>query len=69
MKIIKLIAGGFVVMATYNVGKLVGGFKVAKTIADELDEMFPGYKKTVTKLASEKLIDSIFDKTDPEESQ
>lgn len=67
MKIVKLIAGGLVVIATYNVGKLVGGFKVLKYTADELDEIFPDFKKDAIKHASEKVIDHIFDKPEKEE--
>jgi hypothetical protein len=67
MKIIKFIAGGLVVVATYNVGKLVGGFKVIKVIADVIEEVSPGTKKHAAKLTSEKVIDIIFDDPDKEE--
>ena len=70
MKVIKLLAGGLVVVVTYNVGKLVGGLKVAKIVADELEDVFPGYKKAVAKKVSENVIDNIFDKSkEGEESQ
>jgi hypothetical protein len=69
MKIVKLIAGGLVVLATYHVGKLVGGFKVAKVAIDILEEECPGIKKYTTKCACEKVIDHIFDKPEEEGSQ
>lgn len=70
MKVVKLLAGGVAIVLTYNIGKLVGGFKVAKYVADGLDEVFPGFKKGAVKHASEKVIDCIFDKPEEEkESQ
>lgn len=67
MKIVKLLAGGTVIVVTYYVGKIVGGFKVAKFVADGLEEDFPGVKKYVAEQISKKVIDDIFD--DPTEKE
>ena len=69
MKVAKLLAGGAVIVATYHVGKLVGGFKVVKIIADTFEEEFPGVKKYVAERISKKAIDEIFDDPKEEESQ
>lgn len=69
MKIVKLLAGGAVIVVTYYVGKIVGGFKVAKFVADGLEEDFPGVKKYVAEQISKKVIDDIFDDPKKAESQ
>ena len=69
MKVVKMLAGGLVVVATYNVGKLVGGVKAVKYIIDGLEEVFPGTKKAIVKKASDRAIEHIFDKPEHEESQ
>lgn len=63
MKIIKLLAGGAAIVVTYNVGKLVGELKVMKSVTDGLEEIFPGLKRHTAKLACDKIIDHIFDKS------
>ena len=69
MKIVKLLAGGTVLVVTYYVGKLVGGFQVAKFVADGLEEEFPGIKKHTVEQVSKKVIDNIFDDPKEEEPQ
>lgn len=69
MKIIKLLAGGTALVVTYYVGKFVGGFKVAKIVADGLEKEFPGIKKYTVEKVSKKVIDDIFDKPNEEEPQ
>ena len=69
MKIVKLLAGGTVIVVTYYVGKIVGGFKVAKFVADGLEEEFPGIKKYAAEKVSKKVIDDIFDDPKEEEPQ
>lgn len=67
MRIAKIIAGGLVVVATYNMGKIVGRIEVAKGVLDTAEEMWPGTKKFIAKRVSEKMINSIFDESKEEE--
>ena len=69
MKIVKLLAGGTVIVVTYYVGKIVGEFKVIKMVADKFEEEFPGVKKYAAEAISKKVIDDIFDDTNEKKGE
>jgi len=67
MKWKMILSHGVVLVTAYGIGKIVGGLKVCNFMADEFEKEFPGFKKGVTKAASDKVIDRMFNKTEEHE--
>lgn len=62
-----LIGAGLLTVG-YQAGKLVGYVRSAKLAFDAVDQIVPGSKKTIIKMVSDSIIDSIFKTKEKDEN-
>lgn len=62
-----LISAGLLTIG-YQAGKIVGYVRSAKLAFDTVDQIVPGAKKTIVKMVSDNIIESIFKTKEKEEN-